>query len=441
MIEEFRKYICDNDLVRENDRVLMAVSGGIDSMVMSHLFIHSQIKTGIAHCNFNLRGEESDKDEKFVKKFANNNKIPFHTVSFDTAGFATERNISIQMAARELRYRWFEEIRVSHNYDSVALAHNLNDNVETFLINLTRGTGIAGLTGMRPKYMNLIRPLLFATRVAISGYRQRNDIDFREDRSNSETKYTRNKLRHIIIPLFREINPSFDNAVEETAQKLGEINEIFSGYISDIRNRTAKHRNNLVIFKSKELMNLFPKQTILFELFRPYGLGPGQINDLISLSEGKTGSQIFTSSHRLLKNRNEIIVSPRKIEEEGYYEVSSMEDFLKVPGIISAESFEISEGFRIPRSSKIACIDSSRITFPLVFRKWVPGDIFFPLGMKKQKKLSDYFIDEKYSILDKENCLLLESSGRIVWIVGDRIDNRFKITPSSRKALIIKVKK
>jgi tRNA(Ile)-lysidine synthase len=441
MIEEFRKFILDKNLVNENDRVLMAVSGGIDSMVMANLFISCEISTGIAHCNFNLRGEESVEDEKFVEKFAMDHKIPFHTVSFDTTGFATEKNISIQMAARELRYRWFEEIRILHGYDSIALAHNLNDNTETFLINLTRGTGIAGLTGMKPKHMNLIRPLLFATRNAIAFYRQQHDINFREDRSNSEIKYKRNKLRHVIIPLFREINPSFDQSVEETAEKLGDVNEIFTAFISDIRNKTVRHKNNLVVIKIKELINLSPKRTILFELFRPYGLGSGQIDDLISLSEGKTGNQIFTASHRLLKNRNEIIVSPRDIDSDAYYEISSLEEFRKVPGIVSAESVKITDGYIIPRSSKVACLDLAKISFPVVIRRWAPGDTFYPLGMKKKKKLSDYFIDKKYSILEKENCLLLQSVDKIAWILGDRIDNRFRITSSSRNALLIKVKK
>jgi tRNA(Ile)-lysidine synthase len=194
MTEEFKKYIQENDLVTDSDTVLLAVSGGIDSMVMAHLFVSSGIKTAIAHCNFNLRGKESDGDESFVKKFASIHNITFHSVSFDTTGFATEKNISIQMAARELRYRWFEEVRLEHKYDLIALAHNLNDNVETFLINLTRGTGIAGLTGMNPRYKYLIRPLLFATRKSITEYSNKNGIDFREDRSNSDTKYIRNKF-------------------------------------------------------------------------------------------------------------------------------------------------------------------------------------------------------------------------------------------------------
>jgi tRNA(Ile)-lysidine synthase len=439
MFKEFRKYIEENKLVENSHRVLLAVSGGIDSMVMTHLFLRTATEIGIAHCNFNLRGTESDEDELFVKEFASDHNIPFYSESFDTSSLAGEKNISIQMAARELRYRWFEEIRVKNSYDSVALAHNLNDNVETFLINLTRGTGIAGLTGMKPKHKFLIRPLLFASRQAIAEYRDHHNVPYREDRSNTETKYTRNRIRHIILPVFREINPSFDTAVSETAERLGEINGIVSGLISGIKKRVTKQRNDLIVFRIDELNSLSPKRTILFELFKSFGIGNGQLDDLFNLIDGKTGGQLFTPTHRLIKNRKEILVSQRNAGAEGYYEISDPEDFKKIPGFVSANLTKLSSGFNIPPSSNIACLDAGKIIFPLIVRKWMPGDSFYPLGMKQKKKLSDYFIDNKYSILDKENCQILESEGKIVWIAGDRIDNRFRITRSTKKVLIIEV--
>lgn len=441
MLEEFRKYIEENKLLQSSDRVLLAVSGGIDSMVMTHLFLRTATEIGISHCNFNLRGSESDEDELFVRKFSSDHNIPFFCMSFDTTGFASEKNISIQMAARELRYRWFEEIRVKNKYDFIALAHNQNDNIETFLINLTRGTGIAGLTGMKPKYKHLIRPLLFASRQAINEYCSFNNILYREDRSNTETKYTRNKIRHTILPLFREINPSFDITLGETAEKLGEINEILSDFISVIRNRVAKQNNNLTYFRVDDLNSLSPKRTVLFELFKPFGIGTGQIDDLEYLIQGKTGGQLFTATHRLLKNRRDILVSRREPGDEVYYEVSDPEDFNNVPGFVSACITDHTEDFIIPDSSCIACLDAGKISFPVIIRKWMPGDSFYPLGMKHKKKLSDYFIDNKYSILDKENCQILESEGKIVWIAGDRIDNRFRITRSTKKILIVEVNK
>jgi tRNA(Ile)-lysidine synthase len=439
MVEEFRKYIVENDLINQSDKVLLAVSGGIDSMVMAHLFLAIKSNIGIAHCNFNLRGKESEKDEALVRNFALNNNVPFFSESFDTTGFAAEKGISIQMAARELRYRWFEEIRLKHKYTSVSVAHNLNDNVETFLINLTRGTGIAGLTGMKPKFRNLIRPLLFATRHAIAEYRILNNVEYREDRSNAETKYTRNKIRHIIIPQFKEINPSFETTITDTSERLNEINEIVTDHISGIREKVSVIRESTIVFKINILQGLSPKQTILYELFRPYGIGKGQLADLVNLIDGKTGSQLITSGYRLLKNRKELVISKNDDDSEDFYKISSVNDFMKFPGCISAVIREINTSFIIPESSNIACLDAGKISFPMIIRKWKHGDSFYPLGMKQKKKLSDYFVDRKYSVLGKERCRILESDDKIVWIMNDRIDNRFRIGSGTKNALIIEV--
>jgi tRNA(Ile)-lysidine synthase len=318
MLEEFRKYIEVNSLINQSDRILLAVSGGIDSMVMAHLFLKINAQTGIAHCNFNLRGSESDEDEEFVKHFASSHNIPFYSGSFDTTGFASEERISIQMAARELRYRWFEEIRHKNNYSCISVAHNLNDNVETFLINLTRGTGIAGLTGMKPKHKNIIRPLLFASRNAIVNYSSLHQVGFREDKSNSEIKYTRNKVRHVIIPQFREINPSFETTITETAERLNEINEIVTSHIAGIRERISIIRDNNIAFKINVLQSLSPKLTLLYELFRTYGIGKGQLDDLVNLINGKTGSQLITSGYRIVKNRKELVISKIEADTEYY---------------------------------------------------------------------------------------------------------------------------
>jgi tRNA(Ile)-lysidine synthase len=441
MLEEFRNYIRENNLISQSDRILLAVSGGIDSMAMAHLFLTVKADFGIAHCNFNLRGVESDTDEYFVKQFALSHKIPFFSERFDTIGFASEKGISIQMAARELRYRWFEEISHLNQYSCISVAHNLNDNVETFLINLSRGTGIAGLTGMKPKYNNIIRPLLFATRKAIIDYCNTNHIAYREDKSNAETKYTRNKIRHVIIPGFKEINPSFETTIIETEERLNEINEIVTSHISGIRDKICVIKDDTIVFKINALQNLSPKLTILFELFRPYGIGKGQIDDLVKLINGKTGSQLITPDYILINNRKEILVSRREEFSENYFEISGPEDFSKYSEYISAEIKPIRKGFNIPSSSDIACLDADKLSYPMVIRKWKHGDSFYPLGMKHKKKLSDYFVDNKYSFFRKENCRILESEGKIVWIINDRIDNRFKILPSTKNVLIIKVLK
>jgi tRNA(Ile)-lysidine synthase len=440
MIEEFSNFIEKNNLFNPSDNILLTVSGGIDSMVMAHLFLAIGAKIGIAHCNFCLRGPESDEDEAFVKSLASAHKIPFFSERFDTIGFASEKGISIQMAARELRYRWFEEIRLKNNFSYISVAHNLNDNVETFLINLTRGSGIGGLTGMKPKHKNLIRPLLFASRKSIIDYSNLNKIDYREDRSNSETKYTRNKIRHVIIPQFREINPSFETTIIETAERLNEINEIISGHISEIKNKVSVPDGASISFRINMLQGLSPKYTLLFELFRLYGVSKGQLDDLVNLINGKTGGQLLTADYRLIKNRKELVVSRIEADTENCFEISGVEDFVKFPDYNSAEIKKIGTGFLIPEYSNIACLDADKISFPMIIRKWKHGDSFYPLGMKQKKKLSDYFVDNKYSILDKERCWILESDGKIVWIINDRIDNRFRFTHNTKEALIINVK-
>ncbi|MGD0582027.1 MAG: tRNA lysidine(34) synthetase TilS [Bacteroidales bacterium] len=440
MKEEFENYLRDKRLAESASKILLAVSGGIDSMVMTHLFISIGASIGIAHCNFNLRGAESDGDEEFVKQFASEHNIPFHSVGFDTSGFAAEKGISIQMAARELRYRWFEEIRQEHNYDKIALAHNMNDNVETFLINLTRGTGLAGLTGMKPLHQKLIRPILFATRNSILDYSRLNNIIYREDRTNADTKYVRNKIRHSVIPLFREINPSFDTTIAETAERLGEISEIVNAFIAPVREKLFMQRGKMLVFRIKELPSTSYRRTLLFELFRPFGIGTGQLDDLEKLTDGRTGSQLFTGNWRLIKNRNEIIAAPREKGSGNYYEISSIEDFSAIPWVVSAELSRIPIDFVIPASEKIACLDAEKTGWPLIIRNHAAGDYFYPLGMRSKKKLSDYFIDKKYSIPEKEKMLVMESAGQIVWLIGDRIDNRYRITDSTRTVLTIKIK-
>jgi tRNA(Ile)-lysidine synthase len=441
MLNELKRFIGENNLIRPGDRILLAVSGGIDSMVMAHLFLELGYKTAIAHCNFGLRGKDSDKDEELVRSFADHYRIPFHTSHFETKVFAKQKGYSVQMAARELRYDWFEKLMKDHRYDSVSVAHNLNDNAETILINLTRGTGIAGLTGMKPSSNKIIRPILFASRQEIVAYRDENNIQFREDRSNADVKYIRNKIRHQIIPLLREINPSVESTLNETAERFSGISEIVSDYITELRNRVTEHREFSTVFSINLLKEQIHNKAILFELFRPYGITNMRLNDLVKVIHGKTGGQILTGSHRIMKNRKEIIVSGEDAGDQACYTITDINGFKKIPGISSAAFIEITDTFEIPSDPFSACVDLEKIVFPLSIRRWKPGDYFYPLGMRHKKKLSDYFIDSKYSRLDKENKLILESAGKIVWILGDRIDNRFRISVSTKKALLIKATK
>jgi len=439
MFDEFLNYTQEHNLFNSGKRLLLAVSGGIDSMVMAHLFIKLGTNTGIAHCNFCLRGIESDMDEELVRKFADENKIPFYSIRFNTKEYAVNKRISVQMAARELRYEWFEKIREENSFDFIAVAHNLNDNIETLLINLTRGTGLTGLTGMKPSSKKIIRPLLFASRLKIKEYCSNHHIAFREDKTNAETRYTRNKIRHMIIPVLKEINPSIEETLNETVERLAGVDRFVSGHIEGIRTQTSVVKGNTTVFDIYKLLNLQTGKAVLFELFAPFGTTGATSGDLIRLLTGKTGKQIFTRSHRIIRNRNELIVTPLETDMQEYHEICIIEDLLRVPIIASAEVIDASIGFEIPDNQNIACLDLEIISFPVLIRHWKKGDYFFPLGMKHKKKLSDYFVDRKYSLVKKDKALVLESGGKIVWIIGERIDDRFRVTESTPKILVIRL--
>lgn len=437
MVDDFIKYIEENHLFSRDDRILLAVSGGIDSMVMSHLFLKTDFRTGIAHCNFCLRAEESDKDELLVSRFATQNGIRFYSRRFETRDYAREHGISIQMAARELRYEWFESVRSENGFDFIAVAHNLNDNIETLLINLTRGTGISGLTGMKPASNKIVRPLLFATRQRITDYRNSQNIPFREDNSNAETRYTRNKIRHLIIPVLKEINPSIEETLNETAARLAGINKIVSACIAGLQSRISIQKGNTIIFNINELKDYLANSAVIFELFRPFGITRSLTKDLVNVLKGKSGGQIFTHSHRLLRNRQELIVSRLEKENLISLEVNNITDLLDIPCIVSAEIITVNTGFNIPDDRCIALLDYDALEFPMVVRPWKKGDSFFPFGMRKRKKLSDYFVDRKYAVTEKEKVLILESGGKIAWIIGERIDDRFRIKENTSKVLRI----
>jgi len=441
MLNEFKKFISDNNIIKPGDSILLAVSGGIDSMVMAHLFLQLDYKIGIAHCNFSLRAKESDKDQEMVRNFALNNEIPFFTTFFETKTFAKNNRLSIQMAARDLRYEWFEDVRIENGYDLIAVAHNLNDNIETLLINLIRGTGLAGMAGMKPVSNRIIRPLLFATRQVIADYCDKHEIIFREDRSNADTKYTRNKIRHLVIPVLKEINPAIEITLNEAAERFSEFNDIVSVYISQIREKISEEKEVFITFNVTQLKTYIHNKSILFELFKPFGITNALLTDLIKVIDGKTGGQIITDSHRIIKNRKEIIISHEDFGNETSYSIENIESFCTFPGISSAKNVKISENYEIPSDPHIACLDDRKVSFPVIIRKWKPGDYFYPLGMNQKKKLSDYLIDKKYSIFDKENIFILESDNKIMWIIGDRIDDRFKITSSTKKGLLLKSKR
>lgn len=439
LFEEFQNFIQRHKLIDPQDRVLMAVSGGIDSMVMAHLFLRLGTYSGIAHCNFSLRGPDSDLDEDFVRTFAADNDLPFFSVRFNTTDFAVSEGISVEMAARELRYNWFEKTRKEKNFKMVAVGHNLNDNIETLMINLTRGTGLTGLTGMKPAANRIIRPLLFASRSRIVEYCHNYDIHFREDKTNAETGYVRNKIRHKVIPVLMEINPSVEHTLNETAERLAGIDKILTDCIDSIRKRISVRKGETIAFSIEKLNKIKPGKELLFEIFSQFGITGATSADLAKLLTGKTGKRVYTKTHLITRNRDELLVYPLEPLQKMHYEINSPEELTLVPGIMSTEAFDRGKNFVIPADRNTACVDFDRVKFPLVIRNWEYGDIFYPLGMNHKKKLSDFFIDNKYPVEEKKKALVMESHGKIVWIIGERIDNRFKITKATTKILLIRL--
>ena len=435
----FTDFISRNQLLSETDNILLAVSGGIDSMVMANLFVKTDNTIGIAHCNFQLRGVESDNDEKFVREFAKKSNTLFYVENFDTKKYAEENKVSIQMAARDLRYEWFEKIRVTEGFDYIALAHNKNDILETVLLNIARRTGLKGMTGIKKKSGYIIRPLLSATRSEIAQYANNNDLSYREDSSNAKIKYKRNKIRHQIIPEFEELNPDFIDSFSQTINQVEEAYEIFENMVNKKKELTVTEIGDKTLIDIYKLRNLSNKSTYLYEFLRPYHFSSQIIPDIIESLEGISGKQFLSSTHRLLKDRNHLIITLLNKDTTKKYYIDKEIKELTQPIRLFLRKFSSKPNLKIPHSPDIAWIDASGLEYPLILRKWKAGDYFYPLGMQDSKKLSDFFIDEKLSLIEKENSWILTSGDKIVWVLGKRIDNRFRIGKETNKILEIKI--
>ncbi len=433
MLIEFIKYCQKEKLFKPVDKILLAVSGGVDSVVMCELFYLAGYKFGIAHCNFKLRGKESDEDEKFVRDLANKYKAKFYLKTFETNKYAVSNGISIQMAARELRYIWFEELLKSENYKYVAAAHHSDDQIETFFINILRGTGIAGLHGILPKQNNIIHPLLFSNRKRIEDFRKKNNLKFREDSSNKSEKYLRNKIRHSIIPLLKDINPEFEQIINKNIERFRETEKIYAGHIEREKNKIIEIQEDKIVFPIKKLKKSDSLSTYLYEFLYPYNFSFNVIEDIVAALDDISGKQFFSPTHRLIKDREELIITPQKHQDHSVEQYIVNEESIDEPINLKIDKVFSVRDFKIPQSNNIACLDHEKLKFPLILKKWKEGDYFYPLGLNSRKKLSDFFIDRKFSLLDKENAWLLCSGNKIVWIVGFRIDNRFKITKRTKK--------
>lgn len=442
MLNEFLTFINKQNLIQPSQKVLLAVSGGMDSVVMCDLFSKAKLDFAIAHCNFGLRAEESNEDEMFVKKLSIKYKVPFYVTTFQTADFAENEKISTQMAARILRYEWFEKIRVQHNFDYIATAHHQNDVLETVLLNLTKGTGIAGLHGIRVKNGHIIRPVLFAEKESFFDYVVENQIIWREDSSNESNKYQRNLIRNEVVPLLKQINPNLENTIQQTVERIAAVEDIFEQEMEMLRKQITWSDSQAIYVNYKAIQTLSQPVIKLAELLKPYNFSYQQSQDIFEAFDKESGKTFLTPTHILVKDRTELVITPKNLQaftsktiEKNNVVVEFGDRMLNI-----GEFTEIEEGFVVPTAKKLACLDADKIRFPLQLRKWKEGDWFCPLGMNKKKLISDFLIDQKVPLNLKKEVYLLTSNGSIVWVIGFRIDDRFKVTEKTAKICLMEVK-
>ncbi|NHM02586.1 tRNA lysidine(34) synthetase TilS [Flavobacterium difficile] len=432
MLQKFQNHIQQSFSFLKDKKFYIAVSGGIDSMVLVHLFQHFQFEFGLLHCNFKLRGEESDADMRFIQDYAEANSLQLKIGFFETAQIAKESKISIQVAARELRYQWFYQQMKENNVDFVATAHHLDDKLETFFINLSRGTGLDGLTGIPTINDKVFRPLLPFSREEIENYANENNLKWREDSSNASDKYLRNKIRHHLVPVLKDNNEDFLNSFQKTQTYLKEAQALVNDAANLIYQEVAEElENGTVIFDIKKLIKRSNYGAYLYQWLHKFGFSAW--NDVYNLVNAQSGKQVFSESHILLKDRNFLLLSKQVEQQSETIEIHSLKDKLNFP-----LKFDLCNLSDISNQSKnVIFVDENKIQFPLTVRKWKEGDYFYPSGMQGKKKVSKYFKDEKFTLFQKQDTWILESNKQIVWILGYRADERFVSDNNSKK--IIKI--
>lgn len=426
--------IAKNALCTHNDTLLVALSGGADSVALLHILCKLGYKCKALHCNFHLRGAESDRDEEFVRNLCRQMDIELKINHFNTLSYSEEKGISVEMAARELRYEWFNQCIGQGVGNKIAVAHHKDDNVETFLINLTRGSGLYGLKGISIKNGNIIRPLLDVSRSEIISYLKETDQKFVTDSTNLKNEYTRNKIRLDIIPLFEKINPSFKNNVSNTIRHLKEALRIYENAINASITEILNN-NRIDIRKLKETTS---PQTVLFEILYPLGFNPSQINEIFLSTEKQSGKRFISHSHEVIKDREHLIIKEKNCRKENII-IPFESELTTSKGTLTRKSIERKNDFHIIKDKRTAYIDKEKIHGNLKIRRCETGDSFVPLGMKGTKKISDFLTDIKKSIIEKEETLLLTDDRNIIWVIGERLDDRYKITDNTRFVEVISI--
>lgn len=433
----FWKHINGNHLCNKTDKILLAVSGGADSMMMADLFMKEGFCVGIAHCNFQLRENDADKDELLVKTFSLKNNIPFYSIQFETKKFAEEEKLSIEEAARMLRYEWFEKIRAHNDYSFIATAHHQNDNNETLLFNFLRGTGIHGLHGIPVKQGKIIRPMLFLSKGEIKEYVVQNNIPYSEDITNLSNDYTRNYLRNTIVPMLEQHFPGLEKRLNQNIKRLAEAEQLYNESIGRYRKYLVEEKGNEFFIPVLKLKKCQPLDTIAYEIFKEWNFNYEQSQQIIQVIDSEPGKTIISKTHRLIRDRKWFIVTSLTEKNVSHILIEKEQTHIETEDIALHLNIQSAEGYAISTNQDIASLDASKITFPLLLRPWKQGDYFYPLGLGKKKKLSRFFIDQKIPLHKKEKIRVLESDKRIIWVVGMRIDDRFKITKGTKEVLKI----
>lgn len=428
MKQRFLKYIANNGLFNKNDNILVAVSGGLDSVVLLDLLLKTGFNISIAHCNFQLRGDESDADEEFVETLGRKHGINTYVNTCNADTYAKRNNLSIQESARELRYEWFKKILTENKFDKLAVAHHFDDNLETFFINFSRGSGLSGLKGIPVKNDKMVRPLMFATRNEIADYAVKFNIDFREDSSNASDKYLRNNLRHNLLPVLHKILGGSNETLQKSMLYLAEDEMLFNQLMQQKRDEVLKEENNQIVVSIPKLLLLHPLGPWVYYLLKPFGFKRALTDDIsLAIQEGVSGKTFFSSTHRLVTDREKLLIGEIQEISHGRFVIGEKETKVDEPINLNISIFNRLAGFKIKKDSNIAYFDFDKLKFPLVLRKWEKGDRFYPFGMKGSKLVSDFFIDQKLNLIEKEKIWLLISGEEIIWVVGMRASGRFKI--------------